>query len=149
MLAVGPGGAAADDSDGLDWFGWAGLVRMGYFLSEPVQAIRTGRNHPKARSDEFRVGAESIHPSRHVAEEAGMSVQAASHRLEVPGGRLYYEVRGSGPVLMVIGQPMTSPFFAPLADLLPDLLRTGGTRAIRLASTQPRSMFCVVIGLWP
>src|SRR5829696_5784738 len=38
--------------------------------------------------------------------------------LDVPGGRLYYEVRGSGPLLLVIGQPMTSAFFAPLAELL-------------------------------
>jgi pimeloyl-ACP methyl ester carboxylesterase len=38
--------------------------------------------------------------------------------LDVPGGRLYYEVRGSGPLLLVIGQPMSSEPFAPLADLL-------------------------------
>jgi pimeloyl-ACP methyl ester carboxylesterase len=38
--------------------------------------------------------------------------------LDVPGGRLRYEVRGSGPLLLVVGQPMTSPAFAPLADLL-------------------------------
>jgi pimeloyl-ACP methyl ester carboxylesterase len=38
--------------------------------------------------------------------------------LDVPGGRLFYEVRGSGPLLLVIGQPMTSAPFAPLADLL-------------------------------
>lgn len=38
--------------------------------------------------------------------------------LDVPGGRLYYEVRGSGPLLLVVGQPMTSAPFGPLADLL-------------------------------
>jgi pimeloyl-ACP methyl ester carboxylesterase len=42
------------------------------------------------------------------------------HHVDVPGGRLYYEVRGSGPLLLVIGQPMTSAPFAPLADLLAD-----------------------------
>ena len=42
----------------------------------------------------------------------------SEHRLEVPGGSVYYEVRGSGPLLLVIGQPMTSGGFAPLADLL-------------------------------
>ena len=47
-----------------------------------------------------------------------MSTEPSSHHLDVPGGRLYYEVRGSGPLLMVIGQPMTSAPFAPLADLL-------------------------------
>jgi pimeloyl-ACP methyl ester carboxylesterase len=40
------------------------------------------------------------------------------HHLDVPGGSLYYEVRGSGPLLLVIGQPMTSAPFAPLAELL-------------------------------
>ena len=40
------------------------------------------------------------------------------HYLDVPGGRVYYEVRGSGPLLLVVGQPMTSAPFAPLADLL-------------------------------
>jgi len=47
-----------------------------------------------------------------------MSAQRASHHLDVSGGRLYYEVRGSGPLLLVIGQPMTSAAFGPLADVL-------------------------------
>jgi pimeloyl-ACP methyl ester carboxylesterase len=37
----------------------------------------------------------------------------------VPGARLYYEVRGNGgPLLLVIGSPMASADFAPLADAL-------------------------------
>ncbi len=37
----------------------------------------------------------------------------------VPGARLHYEVRGSGgPLLLVIGSPMGSADFAPLADAL-------------------------------
>jgi pimeloyl-ACP methyl ester carboxylesterase len=40
--------------------------------------------------------------------------------VDVPGARLYYEVRGSGPLLLVIGAPMSSPHFAPLADALAD-----------------------------
>lgn len=40
------------------------------------------------------------------------------HRLDVPGAQLHYEVRGSGPLLLVVGQPMTSPAFGPVADLL-------------------------------
>jgi pimeloyl-ACP methyl ester carboxylesterase len=44
----------------------------------------------------------------------------ASHTLRVPDGSLYYEVRGSGPVLVILGAPMSSPFFAPLADTLSD-----------------------------
>lgn len=47
-----------------------------------------------------------------------MTAQPTTHRLDLPGAQLYYEVRGSGPLLLVIGQPMTSPSFAPLADLL-------------------------------
>jgi pimeloyl-ACP methyl ester carboxylesterase len=38
--------------------------------------------------------------------------------LEVPGARLRYEVRGSGPLLAVIGAPMAAAFFAPLAEEL-------------------------------
>jgi pimeloyl-ACP methyl ester carboxylesterase len=40
------------------------------------------------------------------------------HTLAVPGARLHYEVRGSGPLLLVIGSPMASAEFAPLADAL-------------------------------
>ena len=47
-----------------------------------------------------------------------MTAQPTTHIIEVPGGSLYYEVRGSGPLLLVIGQPMTSKDFRPLADLL-------------------------------
>jgi pimeloyl-ACP methyl ester carboxylesterase len=43
-----------------------------------------------------------------------------THYLDVPGAQLYYEVRGSGPVLLVVGQPMTSAPSGPLADLLAD-----------------------------
>ncbi|WP_028922628.1 alpha/beta fold hydrolase [Pseudonocardia acaciae] len=43
-----------------------------------------------------------------------------THTLRVPGARLYYEVRGSGPVLLLIGAPMESYPFAPLADRLAD-----------------------------
>ena len=38
--------------------------------------------------------------------------------LNVPGARLYYEVRGAGPLMLVVGQPMTSEPFAPTADAL-------------------------------
>jgi len=45
-----------------------------------------------------------------------MSTAPTRHHLEANGGRLYYEVRGSGPLLLVVGQPMTSGPFGPLAD---------------------------------
>ncbi len=38
--------------------------------------------------------------------------------LEVPGARLHYEVRGEGPLVVLVGSPMGATFFAPLADLL-------------------------------
>ena len=47
-----------------------------------------------------------------------MSTQPSQHHLDVPGGSVYYERRGSGSLLLVIGQPMTSGAFGPLADLL-------------------------------
>ena len=43
-----------------------------------------------------------------------------THTVTVPGARIYYEVRGSGPVLVIAGSPMASRFFAPLADALAD-----------------------------
>lgn len=42
----------------------------------------------------------------------------ASHVLEVPGARLYYEVQGSGPPLMLVGHPMDTSGFATVASLL-------------------------------
>jgi pimeloyl-ACP methyl ester carboxylesterase len=38
--------------------------------------------------------------------------------LRVPDAHLYYEVRGSGPLLLVVGAPMDASFFVPLADRL-------------------------------
>jgi pimeloyl-ACP methyl ester carboxylesterase len=38
--------------------------------------------------------------------------------LPVSGADLYYEVRGSGPALLLVGCPMDAAAFAPLADLL-------------------------------
>jgi len=38
--------------------------------------------------------------------------------ITVPGARLHYEIRGSGPLVLVIGSPMASAEFAPLADAL-------------------------------
>jgi pimeloyl-ACP methyl ester carboxylesterase len=41
-----------------------------------------------------------------------------THTLDVPGARLHYEVRGEGPLLLVMGAPMSAAAFAPLADAL-------------------------------
>ncbi len=42
------------------------------------------------------------------------------HHLDIDGGTLYYETRGHGPLLLVVGQPMTSEPFGPVADRLAD-----------------------------
>ncbi|WP_433557125.1 alpha/beta fold hydrolase [Pseudonocardia xinjiangensis] len=46
------------------------------------------------------------------------TVPATVATLEVPGARLYYEVRGHGPAVVLVGAPMDAAAFAPLADLL-------------------------------
>jgi pimeloyl-ACP methyl ester carboxylesterase len=38
--------------------------------------------------------------------------------LDVPGARLYYETRGEGPLLLMIGSPMDSTGFTPLAQAM-------------------------------
>jgi pimeloyl-ACP methyl ester carboxylesterase len=43
-----------------------------------------------------------------------------SGKLDVPGAQLYYEVRGAGPLVVLVGAPMDARPFAPLADLLSD-----------------------------
>ncbi|MFE7773245.1 alpha/beta fold hydrolase [Streptomyces sp. NPDC057445] len=45
---------------------------------------------------------------------------ATTHTLDVPGARLHYEVRGTGPLLLVMGAPMDAGAFAPLAEALAD-----------------------------
>jgi clorobiocin biosynthesis protein CloN7 len=44
----------------------------------------------------------------------------SAHVLDVPGARLYYERRGTGPLLLMIGSPMDSTGFAGLASALAD-----------------------------
>ncbi|MEU4191285.1 alpha/beta hydrolase [Kribbella sp. NPDC026611] len=43
-----------------------------------------------------------------------------NNTLKVPEAELYYEVRGSGPLLVLVGAPMNADSFAPLADLMAD-----------------------------
>ncbi|GAA0950218.1 alpha/beta hydrolase [Nonomuraea longicatena] len=38
--------------------------------------------------------------------------------LAVPGARLHYEVRGTGPVLVIMGSPMDAAAFAPIAEAM-------------------------------
>jgi pimeloyl-ACP methyl ester carboxylesterase len=41
-----------------------------------------------------------------------------THSVVVPGARLRYEVRGSGPLLVIVGSPMPAADFAPFAEAL-------------------------------
>jgi pimeloyl-ACP methyl ester carboxylesterase len=41
-----------------------------------------------------------------------------THALDVPGARLYYERRGSGPLLLIIGSPMDTTGFTGLAEAM-------------------------------
>jgi pimeloyl-ACP methyl ester carboxylesterase len=43
---------------------------------------------------------------------------ATAETFEVPGASLYYEVRGAGPLVVLVGAPMDATPFAPLAELL-------------------------------
>jgi clorobiocin biosynthesis protein CloN7 len=43
---------------------------------------------------------------------------SVAHALDVPGARLYYERRGTGPLLLLIGSPMDSTGFSALAGAL-------------------------------
>jgi pimeloyl-ACP methyl ester carboxylesterase len=49
---------------------------------------------------------------------APSSLAPTARTLEVPGARLYYEVRGQGPLVVLVGAPMDAGPFGPLADLL-------------------------------
>ena len=97
-----------------------------------------------------------------------MSTAAATHRLDFPGASIYYEVRGSGPLLALIGAPMGGSGFAALADLMashytvvtydprgsehstvvdrteittPDLLADDVHRVLRSISDEPAAIF--------
>ena len=45
-------------------------------------------------------------------------MQTLTATLDVPGARLHHEVRGDGPLVVLLGTPMGADAFAGLADLL-------------------------------
>ncbi|TDD87017.1 alpha/beta hydrolase [Actinomadura darangshiensis] len=61
-----------------------------------------------------------------------VSSQPIVRTLRVPDGRLHYELRGQGPLVVLVGSPMTADAFAPLADLL------AGSRTV--LTTDPRGI---------
>ena len=62
----------------------------------------------------------------------------SAHALDVPGARLYYERRGTGPLPPMIGSPMDSTGFAGLASAAPatDTVVTWMTRAASASSSR-------------
>jgi pimeloyl-ACP methyl ester carboxylesterase len=60
--------------------------------------------------------------------------------LDVPDARLYYEVRGSGPLVVLVGAPMDARSFAPLAELLAtdNTVLTTDPRGINRSSVHDR-----------
>lgn len=62
--------------------------------------------------------------------------------LDVPDARLYYEVRGRGPILVLVGAPMHAASFAPLADLLANAntVVTTDPRGINRSTVEDRAM---------
>ncbi|MFD0360785.1 alpha/beta fold hydrolase [Nocardia sp. GCM10030253] len=46
------------------------------------------------------------------------TASATAAELDVPGARLYYELRGTGPLVVLVAAPMDAAAFAPLADLI-------------------------------
>src|SRR3954453_7670272 len=47
-----------------------------------------------------------------------MTTLTTATTLDVPGARLHYELRGTGPLVALVGSPMDATSFTPLADLL-------------------------------
>ena len=60
------------------------------------------------------------------------NVAATAYTLTVPGARLHYEVRGSGPVLALIGAPMDGAgrLLAGIDDLYATFRREGAEAAM-------------------
>lgn len=46
------------------------------------------------------------------------NIEGTSRSLDVPGARLHYEVRGAGPLLLVLGSPMVAAEFLALAHAM-------------------------------
>ncbi len=92
--------------------------------SAPNPGSSQRRSHPAASdpasSDEFAApGGSILEPM--TDQEISMptsSVPVTSDTLAVPGAHLYYERRGTGPLVVLVGAPMDAGAFVPLAELL-------------------------------
>ena len=68
------------------------------------------------------------------------STEIRTGYVSVPGARLYYEIRGAGPLLALHAAPMNSVSFAPAADLLAEdyTVLTGDPRGIARSEVDDR-----------
>ncbi len=78
----------------------------------------------------------------------------AAQTLDVPGARLYYERRGAGPLLLMIGSPMDSIGFAGLARALADRYTTSRPCGRRQPASwsplgPPRRASSPTVARWP
>ena len=89
---------------------------------------------------------------------APASLAPTARALEVPGARLYYEVRGKGPLVVLVGAPMDARPFGPLAELLAgdytvlttDRGASTAARSTTPARTRPRRCVPTIFpGWWP
>jgi pimeloyl-ACP methyl ester carboxylesterase len=68
------------------------------------------------------------------------STETRAGSLAVPGARMYYEIRGRGPLLALHAAPMDSASFAPAAELLAEhfTVLTGDPRGIARSEVDDR-----------
>ncbi|KAA0023158.1 alpha/beta fold hydrolase [Antrihabitans cavernicola] len=71
-----------------------------------------------------------------------LTTTVSTHTLDVPGASLYYELRGSGPLVVLIGAPMDAVAFAPLAERLATdyTVLTADPRGINRSSVDSRDI---------
>jgi pimeloyl-ACP methyl ester carboxylesterase len=80
--------------------------------------------HAWIETDEFRGTGSSVPADDEAGKDPMTMTEPVTHKLEVPGAVLWYDVRNSepvgGPVLVMIGSPMGAAGFASLARHFPD-----------------------------
>lgn len=83
-----------------------------------VDISHFGRKMCRAYSDCMRIAHNKWMRYARTTFGALAGAPTTTRMLDVPGASVYYEVRGSGPVLLMMGAPLPSAFFAEIASLL-------------------------------
>src|SRR5664279_1305696 len=100
-------GAVQQEPDGRSLT--AGLSRPADDSRSPPKSDRPAR----VRSQQSASAQDAVTP-----EGPPMNTTVTTHTLNVLGTSIYYEFRGSGPLLAMIGAPMGASGFSRLADLM-------------------------------